>query len=164
MFCNLGEPALEDYGAIGTEIMPPKGRILFRERWQSTGIFVVCTGKVKLTCTSRQGRVLILKIATPGDVLGFSASSRAQHMRSLLKRFNQHKSRRFREKSFSHLFIGTVRLDCRRRGRFQMTTKGLSFTPEGLRFLVRLQAGWQESCLIGVGLQHQVMRCTSLWR
>jgi CRP/FNR family cyclic AMP-dependent transcriptional regulator len=32
-----------------------------------------CSGKVKLSTTSREGKVLILKIAGPGEVLGLSA-------------------------------------------------------------------------------------------
>ena len=34
---------------------------------------VLCSGKVKLSTTSRDGKVLILKMATPGEALGLSA-------------------------------------------------------------------------------------------
>ena len=47
--------------------------ILFREGGRSNGVYVVCTGQVKLFCTSKEGKTLILKIAMPGDVLGLGA-------------------------------------------------------------------------------------------
>ena len=34
---------------------------------------MICTGQVKLSCTSKEGKTLILKIAKPGEVLGLSA-------------------------------------------------------------------------------------------
>jgi CRP/FNR family transcriptional regulator len=37
------------------------------------GAFVLCSGKAKLSTTSREGKVLILKIAEAGEVLGLSA-------------------------------------------------------------------------------------------
>jgi CRP/FNR family cyclic AMP-dependent transcriptional regulator len=73
MFCNLDEPALSDYAIIGVEANYPKGTTLFHEDGRSDGVFVICTGQVKLFCTSREGKTLILKIAMPGDVLGLGA-------------------------------------------------------------------------------------------
>jgi CRP/FNR family cyclic AMP-dependent transcriptional regulator len=37
------------------------------------GVFLLCTGKVKLSTSSRDGKVLILKMAGPGEMLGLSA-------------------------------------------------------------------------------------------
>jgi CRP/FNR family transcriptional regulator len=37
------------------------------------GAYVLCSGKAKLSTTSRDGKVLILKIAEAGEVLGLSA-------------------------------------------------------------------------------------------
>ncbi len=73
MFCNLSEAALADFDSIGTPITLPKGAILFREQDAGDGVLVLCSGQVKLSCTSREGKVLILKIAVPGDVLGLGA-------------------------------------------------------------------------------------------
>ncbi|ADW69448.1 Crp/Fnr family transcriptional regulator [Granulicella tundricola] len=73
MFCNLDEQALQHYAAIGSEANYQRGVMLFREGGRSDGVFVVCTGQVKLSCTSKEGKTLILKIAMPGDVLGLSA-------------------------------------------------------------------------------------------
>ncbi|WP_263358961.1 Crp/Fnr family transcriptional regulator [Acidicapsa ligni] len=73
MFCNLDEPALADYATMGIEANYPKGTTLFQENDKGNGVFVLCTGQVKLFCTSREGKTLILKIAMPGDVLGLGA-------------------------------------------------------------------------------------------
>ena len=73
MFCNLSAEALDDFGSIGVQAALPKGTKLFMEDGSSNGVFVICTGQVKLSCTSREGRTLILKIALPGDVLGLGA-------------------------------------------------------------------------------------------
>ncbi len=74
MFCNLDAEALGDFESIGVQATLPKGAKLFQEDGPSNGVFVICTGQVKLSCTSREGRTLILKIAMPGDVLGLGGS------------------------------------------------------------------------------------------
>lgn len=51
----------------------PGGAILFVEGQMPRGAFVLCSGKVKLSTTSREGKVLILKVAEPGEALGLSA-------------------------------------------------------------------------------------------
>lgn len=73
MFCNLDDAALRDYAAIGAETSFARGTTLFDEGSPSKSVFVVCTGQVKLFCTSKEGKTLILKIAMPGDVLGLGA-------------------------------------------------------------------------------------------
>jgi CRP/FNR family cyclic AMP-dependent transcriptional regulator len=72
-FCNLDETALKDYAAIGIETSFARGTTLFNEGMRSKAVYVVCTGQVKLFCTSKDGKTLILKIAMPGDVLGLGA-------------------------------------------------------------------------------------------
>lgn len=73
MFCNLSPAVLADFGAIGVQSTLRKGARIFQEDEPSDSVFVICTGQVKLSCTSREGRTLILKIAMPGDVLGLGA-------------------------------------------------------------------------------------------
>jgi CRP/FNR family transcriptional regulator len=73
MFCNLDEAALLDFNALGEQALVPPGTHLFRESDPGHAVFVLCTGQVKLSCTSRDGRTMILKLAMPGDVLGLSA-------------------------------------------------------------------------------------------
>jgi len=73
MFCNLGADALTDFNLLGVQDHVPGGTKLFGEDERSDAVFVICTGQVKLSCTSKEGKTLILKIAVPGDVLGLSA-------------------------------------------------------------------------------------------
>ncbi|WP_245817738.1 Crp/Fnr family transcriptional regulator [Granulicella rosea] len=73
LFCNLTPDALAAFGAIGTSASFPRGATLFREGDPGSAIHVLCSGQVKLSCTSPAGKVMILKIAGPGDLLGLSA-------------------------------------------------------------------------------------------
>lgn len=73
MFCNLDADALSDFERIGTQRTVARGTELFREGERGDAIFLLCTGQVKLSCSSKEGRTLILKIAMPGDVLGLGA-------------------------------------------------------------------------------------------
>jgi CRP/FNR family transcriptional regulator len=73
MFCNLDSEALVDFESIGVQATLPKGAKLFHEGSPSGGVFIICTGQVKLSCTSKEGKTLILKIAMAGDVLGLGA-------------------------------------------------------------------------------------------
>ena len=70
MFCNLDTASLADFESIGVHATLPKGAKIFHEDRPSNGVFVICTGQVKLSCTSKEGKTLILKIAMPGDVRG----------------------------------------------------------------------------------------------
>ncbi len=72
-FCNLTSPALENFISIGVNKIAPRGTVLFRECSACDEIFVLCTGQAKLTCTSKAGKSVILKIARAGDVLGLGA-------------------------------------------------------------------------------------------
>jgi CRP/FNR family transcriptional regulator, cyclic AMP receptor protein len=74
MFCNLSSEELEDLDSIGVQWRLPKGTILFQEEEPSDYVAVLCEGQVKLSCTSAEGKTLILKIAGPGDVLGLGAA------------------------------------------------------------------------------------------
>ena len=74
MFCNLSAEELNDLDSIGLQWRLPKGTILFQEGDPSDHVAVICQGQVKLSCSSSEGKVLILKIAGPGDVLGLGAA------------------------------------------------------------------------------------------
>src|ERR1700753_1946463 len=73
MFCNLTPDALTDFDAIGIQMNHARGAKLFSEGDSPRNVFVLCTGQVKVSSTSRDGKTMILKIGAPGDVLGLSA-------------------------------------------------------------------------------------------
>src|SRR3989442_8900593 len=47
--------------------------MLFIEGQLPRGIFVLCTGKAKLSTSSSEGKTVILKISEPGDAIGRGA-------------------------------------------------------------------------------------------
>jgi len=74
IFCNMSDASVEALDAIKFTGVYPKGSLLFVEGEQPRGIFLLCSGRAKLTTSSTEGRVLIVKIAEPGEVLGASAT------------------------------------------------------------------------------------------
>jgi CRP/FNR family transcriptional regulator len=73
LFCNLSVSAGQRLNEIKSTAVYPRGAMLFIEGQQPRGVFVLCTGKVKLSTTSRDGKTIITKISEPGDVLGLNA-------------------------------------------------------------------------------------------
>lgn len=74
LFCNLPFPALQQLNEIKATATYPKSAILFIEGQQPRGVFVLCSGKAKLSTSSSTGKTLITKISDPGDVLGLNAT------------------------------------------------------------------------------------------
>jgi CRP/FNR family cyclic AMP-dependent transcriptional regulator len=72
-FCQLDLPALKDFEAIKSLNVYPSNSVLFIEKEQPRGIFVLCEGQIKLSISSSEGKTLILKIARPGEALGLMA-------------------------------------------------------------------------------------------
>ena len=72
-FCNLSGPVLKAFSAISHQTTFPPDATLFVEGQPPRGVFLLCSGKVKLSTSSRDGKVLILKMAVPGEMLGLSA-------------------------------------------------------------------------------------------
>lgn len=72
-FCQVSPAALEDFNAVRTTTTYPHGAVLFLEKQDSRGIFVLCAGQVKLSISSSAGKTLILRIARAGEVLGLNA-------------------------------------------------------------------------------------------
>ncbi len=72
-FCHLSSEVLKPFSGASHLATYPGGALLFVEGQLPRGAFVLCSGKVKLSTTSRDGKVLILKVAEAGEVLGLSA-------------------------------------------------------------------------------------------
>ena len=72
-FCQLGSAALKDFNALRSTATFPDGAILFLEKQDPRGVFVICAGQVKLSISSSSGKTLILRIAKPGEILGLMA-------------------------------------------------------------------------------------------
>lgn len=74
LFCNLPPVAIEALAAITSPAVYPKGATLFVEGQSPRGVFILCTGRVKLSTSSADGKTLILRISEPGEVLGLPAT------------------------------------------------------------------------------------------
>lgn len=74
LFCNLSPPAIQGLAAITSPSSYPKGATLFVEGQVPRGVFILCSGRVKLSTTSADGKTLIVRIADQGEVLGLPAS------------------------------------------------------------------------------------------
>jgi CRP/FNR family transcriptional regulator len=73
-FCELPSPSLQDLEKIKYASAYPQGSVLFVEGQSARGVYLLCSGRVKLSTTSRDGKTLILRIAQAGEVLGLHAS------------------------------------------------------------------------------------------
>lgn len=74
LFCNLPAAAVQKLNEIKSTAIYPKSAMLFIEGQQPRGVFVLCTGKVKLSTSSSEGKTIITKISDAGDVLGLNAT------------------------------------------------------------------------------------------
>lgn len=74
VFCNLSREALEDYDRLGIMMKHERATRLFSEGDPALNVYVICYGQVKISSMSRDGKVMILKIAGPGDLMGLSAA------------------------------------------------------------------------------------------
>jgi CRP/FNR family cyclic AMP-dependent transcriptional regulator len=73
-FCNMSPTALEALEAIKFTATYPKGSLLFVEGEAPRGVFILCSGQVRLTASSTEGKRLIFSIPRVGDTLGASAT------------------------------------------------------------------------------------------
>jgi CRP/FNR family cyclic AMP-dependent transcriptional regulator len=73
-FSNLKGEAQERFKALGAHLEFSRGDNLFLAGQSSQCVYIVLSGRVKLSVTSREGKTMILRLAEPGDVLGLSAA------------------------------------------------------------------------------------------
>ncbi|MFZ3217520.1 MAG: Crp/Fnr family transcriptional regulator [Candidatus Acidiferrales bacterium] len=74
LFCHLSPAAVERLAKITSPSTYPKGAALFVEGQTARGVFILCSGRVKLSTSSLDGRTLIVRISEPGEVLGLPAT------------------------------------------------------------------------------------------
>ncbi|HUJ30284.1 MAG TPA: Crp/Fnr family transcriptional regulator [Candidatus Acidoferrum sp.] len=74
LFCNLPPEGVQKLAEIVAPSTYPKGATLFVEGQEPRGVFILCSGKVKLSTSSADGKTLILRISETGEVLGLAAT------------------------------------------------------------------------------------------
>jgi CRP/FNR family transcriptional regulator, cyclic AMP receptor protein len=72
-FCNLPPTPMAAFSAIGHLTLYPPNSVLLTEGHIPRGIYVLCSGRAKLSVESKDGKIVILKIASNRHVLGLSA-------------------------------------------------------------------------------------------
>jgi CRP/FNR family cyclic AMP-dependent transcriptional regulator len=73
-FCRFSPAVLRSVDEVSHHSVMPGGAVLFVDGQTPRGVFILCSGRVKLSTTSKEGKVLILKQAEAGEVLGLSAA------------------------------------------------------------------------------------------
>jgi CRP/FNR family transcriptional regulator, cyclic AMP receptor protein len=57
-------------------LLHPRGKVLFAEGEPARGVFILRTGRATVSISSSEGRLVILRIAQPGAVLGLNSALR----------------------------------------------------------------------------------------
>jgi len=73
-FRQLPPAAMKEFDAINSTMTYPKGALLFMERQDARGVFVLYEGEAKLSISSSEGKTLILRVAKAGEILGLMAA------------------------------------------------------------------------------------------
>jgi CRP/FNR family transcriptional regulator, cyclic AMP receptor protein len=73
-FCRFSPLVLQSLNEVTQKSVLPAGAILFVEGQAPRGMFILCSGRVNLSTTSRDGKSLILRTAEAGEALGLSAT------------------------------------------------------------------------------------------
>jgi CRP/FNR family cyclic AMP-dependent transcriptional regulator len=74
LFCGMDTAAMERLNHMKSSATYPASAVLFIEGQPSRGIFILCSGRAKLSTASKSGKTVITKVSEPGDVLGLSAT------------------------------------------------------------------------------------------
>lgn len=74
LFCGMAPAAIETLNELKSTAVYPQAAVLFIEGQPSRGVFILCSGRAKLSTTSKSGKTVITKLTEPGDVLGLSAT------------------------------------------------------------------------------------------
>lgn len=72
-FCQFDPQVLKKFDAISYANIYPAGTVLYAENEPPRGLFIVCTGQVKLSISSGSGKTLITRMVPAGEVLGLSS-------------------------------------------------------------------------------------------
>jgi CRP/FNR family cyclic AMP-dependent transcriptional regulator len=75
---SISSEVVERLAAFAVTAYHPRGTVLFAEGQPSRGVFILCSGRVKLFTASSNGRTLVLRFADPGEILGLAGTLSSQ--------------------------------------------------------------------------------------
>ena len=71
--CDSLSPDFRGFEDIKVSSVSPRGDVLFAEGQPAGGVYVLCSGRAKVSISSSEGKTVILRIAKPGDLLGVNS-------------------------------------------------------------------------------------------
>lgn len=72
-FCDLPDEASAIFRKVKIAHSYPRGTTLFAEGQPANGVYTLCSGRVKLSTYSEDGKAIIVRVVEAGGVLGLSA-------------------------------------------------------------------------------------------
>jgi len=72
-FCDLSRESIAAFNRIKHAAVFPEHAVVLTEGQSPWGVFMLCQGRAKLSTTSREGKTLILRLASAGEMLGLHA-------------------------------------------------------------------------------------------
>jgi CRP/FNR family transcriptional regulator len=80
LICKFPETAIRELNAIRQNAFYPRGVVIYAEGEQPRGVYIVCSGQVRLTAASNNGGEVIMRVVERGEILGLSNTmSREPH-------------------------------------------------------------------------------------
>jgi CRP/FNR family transcriptional regulator, polysaccharide utilization system transcription regulator len=79
IFSGLSREQLTDINSDKENSLYRKGQVVFREGSQPRGIFIVYSGKVKVYKLGSSAREQIVRLARPGDIVGYRSLISGEH-------------------------------------------------------------------------------------
>jgi CRP/FNR family transcriptional regulator len=73
-FCQLSPAPLKAFQHARFSSSYPASAVLFVEGQAARGVYEICKGRVKLTMTSLEGKTVIVRIASAGELLGLHST------------------------------------------------------------------------------------------
>lgn len=71
---DISPRALKSFEAISQVCLYPAAAVLFAETQTPRGVYLLDSGRAKMTMTSAEGKAVILRITGPGEMLGLGAA------------------------------------------------------------------------------------------
>jgi CRP/FNR family transcriptional regulator len=71
--CDSLSPDFFGFDEVKLSSTHPRGAVLFEEGQPADGVYVLCSGRAKVSISSSEGKTLILRIVQPGNLLGVNS-------------------------------------------------------------------------------------------
>ena len=73
-FCQMDNDSVAAFEKVKFTSSYPAGAVLFVEGQVPRGVYMLCTGRVKLSMASPEGRTIIVRVAEAGELLGLHSA------------------------------------------------------------------------------------------